>query len=136
MRFKTTYLPKRAQSSQNAASNPSTVLPLRRRKDLDPHILNRESLHLVQQSIAESLSQGAPTRQDNIAKQRFPQVQIRPVDSVDNNLVDTGVLKADDFRIKQNLRGAEPLSANLCMSVKKPVLNRSEQVHRDRVHIP
>ena len=35
-----TYLPKCTQPSQNTASNPSRIFPLRRRKYLDPHILN------------------------------------------------------------------------------------------------
>jgi hypothetical protein len=45
-RTRTTYLPKRAQPRQNTAPNPRRVLPLRRREDLDPHILDGEALHL------------------------------------------------------------------------------------------
>jgi len=35
-----TNLPKRTQPRQDAPSNPSTVLTLRRRPDLDPHVLD------------------------------------------------------------------------------------------------
>ena len=42
-----TDLSERAQSRQNTTSNPGTVLPLRRREDLDPHILHRESLDFM-----------------------------------------------------------------------------------------
>ena len=43
-----TYLSKSAQPSQNTASNPSRIFPLRWRKDLDPHILHSQPLHFMQ----------------------------------------------------------------------------------------
>lgn len=68
---RTAYLPKRAQSRQNTTSNPRRVLPLRRRKDLDPHILDGESLHFVEQTVTETLGHRGAARKHNIAEQRL-----------------------------------------------------------------
>ena len=43
-----TYLAECTQTGQNAASDPSRVLALRRRKDLDPHILHGQLLDFAQ----------------------------------------------------------------------------------------
>ena len=63
---KKTYLSKRAQTRQNTAADPGRVLPLRRRKDLYPHVLDRELLHLGEQTVAEALCERAASRKHNV----------------------------------------------------------------------
>ena len=108
-----TYLSERAQPGKNTSSNPRRVLPLRWRKDLYPHVLDRQLLQLRQQPVAEALGQRAAARQHNVAVERLAQVQVRPVDGVDDNLVHAGVLEADDFRVEEDLGRPEPLGADL-----------------------
>lgn len=67
-RARTTYLPKRAQPRQNTAPNPRGVLPLRRRKDLDPHILDGEALHLKEQAVTEPLGHRGAAREYDVAE--------------------------------------------------------------------
>jgi hypothetical protein len=50
-----TDLSESTQTSKNAASDPSRVLSLRRRKDLDSHILHSQLLQLRQKTITKAL---------------------------------------------------------------------------------
>lgn len=114
-----TYLSKRAQSRQNAPPNPRRVLPLGRRKNLNPHILHRQLLHLVQQSVSEPLRQCAAARQHDVAEERFAQIEIGSVDGVDDDLVDTWVFESDNLGIEEDFRGAETLCANLLLLARR-----------------
>lgn len=114
---RTTYLPKRAQPRQNTASNPRRVLPLRRCKDLDPHILDSETLHLEQKTITEPLGHRGAARENNVAEQRLAQVEIGAVYGVDNDLVHARVLEPDDLWVEKDFWGAETLGSDLCSSV-------------------
>jgi hypothetical protein len=51
-----THLPEGAQSCQDAAANPRAVQPFWGRRNLDSHVLDGESLHLMQQSFPEALA--------------------------------------------------------------------------------
>jgi hypothetical protein len=50
------HLSECAQSRQYATSNPGAILPLWGCKDFNPHVLNCQSLNLVQQPVPEALS--------------------------------------------------------------------------------
>jgi hypothetical protein len=54
-----TNLSECTQPRQDAAANPCRVLPLRRCKDLYPHVLDRQLLQLREQSITEALGESA-----------------------------------------------------------------------------
>ena len=114
---RTTYLPKRAQPRQNTASNPRRVLPLRRREDLGPHILDGEALHLEQKTITEPLGHRSTTREHNVAEQRLAQVEIGAVYGVDDDLVHARVLEPDDLGVEKDFWSAETLGSDLCLSV-------------------
>lgn len=109
-----TDLSKRAQPRQNAAADPGRVLALGWRKDLYPHVLDGDALHLGQQAVAEALGQGAAAGQHNVGVQVLAQVEVCPVDGVDDDLVHAGVLEADDFWVEEDLWRAEALCADLC----------------------
>lgn len=110
---KITYLPKRAQPCQNTPSNPGRVLALGRRKDLYPHILDGDTLHLGQQAVAKALGQGAAAREHNVGVQILAQIQIGPVDGVNHDLVHAGVLESYDLRVEEDLGGAKAFGADL-----------------------
>lgn len=112
---RTTYLPKRAQPRQNTAPNPRRVLPLWRREDLDPHILDGEALHLEEQAVTEPLGHRGAAREHNVAKQRLAQVEIGAVYRVDNDLVHARVLEPDDLGVEEDFGGAEAFSSDLCL---------------------
>jgi hypothetical protein len=108
-----TDLSKRAEPRQNAPANPGRVLALGRRKDLYPHVLDRDTLHLGQQPVTEALGQGAAAREDDVGVQVFSQVKVGPVDRVDDNLVHAGILEADDLGVEEDFGRAEALCADL-----------------------
>lgn len=54
-----THLPKRAQPGQDTAADPRRVLPLRRRKDLYPHVLDSQPLYLRQKTVTKALGKRA-----------------------------------------------------------------------------
>jgi hypothetical protein len=56
-----------AQARQNAAARPRGVYPLRRRQNLDAHVLYRQPLHLVEQSVSEALGQRGTAGEHNVA---------------------------------------------------------------------
>lgn len=112
-----TNLPKSTQPRQNAPANPRRVLPLRRREDLDAHILDGHALHLRQQAVAEPLGECAAAGEHNVGVQVLAQVQIRAVDRVDDDLVHAWVFEADDLGVEENFGGAEAFGADLTVSV-------------------
>jgi len=62
-----THLPEGAQTCQDASTDPSAVLALWRSKDLDAHLLDRQSLYLVQQTVTKSFGKGRASRQNDVA---------------------------------------------------------------------
>jgi hypothetical protein len=110
------YLLERAQAREDAAAGPRGVYALRWCKNLDPHVLHRQSLHLVEQSVAESLCQCGTAREHDVAVESFPQVHVRSVYCFDDDLVHTRVFEADDLGIEENLGRSKSFSADLCVS--------------------
>lgn len=108
-----TYLSKRAQPRQNTATDPSRVLPLRRRKDLYAHVFDGQLLHLGEQTIAKTLRERAAARKHNVRVKIPAQVQVRPVDRVDHDLVHARVLEADNLRVEEDFGRAEALGSYL-----------------------
>ncbi len=80
----TTYLSECTQSCQDTSSNPSTVLPLRRRKYLDSHVLDCQPLHLVQEAVRKAFSQCRTAAEDNVSKQVLSKVHVGSVDIIDH----------------------------------------------------
>lgn len=114
-----TYLSKSAQPSQNTTANPSRVLSLWRRKNLYPHVLDGQPLHLSQQTVAKALGERAAARKHNVGVECLAQVQVCPVDGVHDDLVHAGVLEANDFGIKEDLGGSESLGSDLDLFINQ-----------------
>ena len=108
-----TYLSERAQTSKNTATNPGGVFAFGRGKDLYPHILDGKSLHLRKETIAKALGQCAAARQHNVGIEILPEVEISPVDRVNNYLMYTGVLESDNLWVEQDFGRPEPFRSNL-----------------------
>ena len=118
------HLLESTQACQDAAARPRRVYPLWRRQNLDAHVLHRQPLHFVEQSVTKAFGQRGTSGKHNVAVERFPQVHICPVNGLDHNLVHARVLKTDDFGIEQNFRCPEPLRANLLLSANMNVILR------------
>lgn len=108
-----TCLSKCAETSQNAAADPSRIFALWRGKDLYPHVLDRQPLKLRQETVAEPLGQRAPARQHNVTIQRLAEVEVGTANGVHDDLMYAGILEANDFRVEEDFWCAEPLGANL-----------------------
>ena len=108
-----TDLPERTQPRQNTPPNPGTILALRRRPDLDPHVLDGQSLDLVQKSVAEALGQRRAAGEDDVAEEGLTQIHIGAVDGVDDHVMQAGILQADNLRVEENFRGAKAFRADL-----------------------
>lgn len=108
-----TNLSESTQASKNTTTNPCRILPLWGRKDLYPHVLHGEPLQLRQETVTKALGQCAASGEDNVAVEGLSQVQVGPVDGIDNDLVHAGVLEANDLGVEENLGGSKALRANL-----------------------
>ncbi len=108
-----TNLSEGAQSRENTASDPGGVLPLGRREDLDPHVLDGHLPDLVEEPVAEALGQRSAAGQDDVGIQCRPEVQVCPADGVDNHLVHPGVFQTDNLGVEENLGRSEALLPNL-----------------------
>lgn len=113
MERRATYLLERAQARENAAASPRGVYSLWWCKNFYPHVLHRQSLHLVEQSVAESLCQCGTSREYDVAVESFSEVHVCPVYRLHDNLVHTGVLQADDLRVEEDLWCSEAFCADL-----------------------
>jgi hypothetical protein len=112
-----TYLSERAQACEDASPNPRRVLALRRRKDLDAHILDRQPLELRQQAITEALCECAASGENNVAVQCFAEVQVCAGDGVVDDLMDARVFIAYEFGVEEDFWCAESFCSNLCIIV-------------------
>lgn len=118
------HLFERAEPRKNAAASPRGVYSLRRCQNLDAHVLDRQPLHLVEQPVTKAFCQRGASGEHNVAVERFPQVHVRSVNSLDHNLVHARVLKADDLGIEQDLRSPETFRPNLLLSANDDVILR------------
>jgi hypothetical protein len=101
------------QTRKNAAACPRGVDSFRGCQDLDAHVLDRQPLHLVEQSVAEAFRQRGASGKHNVAVERFAEVHVRPVDGLDYDLMHARVLETDDLGIEQNFRRPETFRTNL-----------------------
>jgi len=108
-----TNLPKRTQPRQDAPPNPRTILALRRRPDLDAHVLDRQPLDLEQQPVAEAPRQRRAAGEHDVGEQGLAQVEVGAADGVDDHVVQPRVLEPDDLRVEEDLGGAETFRADL-----------------------
>jgi len=63
------------------------MLPLRRRQNPNLNVRRRQTLQLSQQAIGKFLGQRGAAGQDYAAVQSGPQVEIRALDGVDDEVV-------------------------------------------------
>jgi hypothetical protein len=63
----------------------------------------------VQEPVSEALGQRRAAREDDIAKQCRSQVHVGAVDSINDDLVDSGILESDDLGLKEDFRSTKSL---------------------------
>merc|ERR1712044_37433 len=100
------------EGSQDGATDPDGVLPLRSSNDLDLNGGGSQGSDLLLHTISNTRVHGGATRHDGVGVQVLPDVNIALHDGVVGGLVDTAGLHAKEGRLEEGLRGTEPLVAN------------------------
>lgn len=81
-----------------------------------------------------TLDERATTAEDDVAEERFAQVEVGAVDRVDDDLVHARVLEADNLRVEQELGRAMPFGAELHVPVSASVRASSSSRGKKRTH--
>merc|ERR1712095_90912 len=100
------------EGSQDGATDPDGVFPLRRSNDLDLNGGGSQGSDLLLHPVSNTRVHGGATRNDSVGVQVLPDVNIALHDGVVGGLMDTAGLHAEEGRLEEGLRGTEPLIAN------------------------
>ena len=100
------------EGSQDGASDPDRVLPLRGSNDLDLNGGGSKSSDLLLHAVSNTRVHGGASRHDSVGIQVLPDVNITLHDGVVGGLMDTTGLHSQEGRLEEGLRGTEPLIAN------------------------
>merc|ERR1712155_230115 len=100
------------EGSQDGASDPDGVLPLRGSDDLDLDGGGSKGGDLLLHTVSNTRVHGGATRHDSVGIQVLPDVNIALHDGVVGGLMDTAGLHAKEGRLEEGLRGTEPLIAD------------------------
>merc|ERR1712095_244438 len=100
------------EGSQDGATDPDGVFPLRRSNDLDLNGGGSKSGDLLLHPVSNTRVHGGATRHDSVGVQVLPDVNIALHDGVVGGLVDSAGLHAKEGRLEEGLRGTEPLIAD------------------------
>ena len=100
------------EGSQDGASDPDRVLPLRGSNDLDLNGGGSKSSDLLLHAVSNTRVHGGASRHDSVGIQILTDVNIALHDGVVGGLVDTAGLHSQEGRLEEGLRGTEPLIAN------------------------
>jgi hypothetical protein len=101
------------QRGQDGASDPRRVEPLLRGRYFNLHVFRRKLLDFGEEPIAEALEQGGAPRQDYVLEENLPEIEVRLLYGVDENLVESFALLADQVRPEENFGGPEPRRPDL-----------------------
>jgi len=97
------------QRSQDGASNPDRVLPLRGSDDLDLHGGRSLSDHLLVHSVGDARVHGGASGHDGVGIQILSDVDIALHDGVVGDLVDTLLLHTQERGLEEGFRAPESL---------------------------
>merc|ERR1712061_507751 len=100
------------QRSQDGATDPDGVFPLRRSNDLDLNGGGSQSSDFLLHPVSNTRVHGGATGHDSVGIEVLPDVNIALHDGVVGGLMDTAGLHAQEGRLEEGLRGTEPLIAN------------------------
>merc|ERR1711893_462644 len=100
------------EGSQDGATDPDGVLPLRRSNDLDLNGGGSQGSDLLLHSVSNTRVRGGATRHDGVGVQVLPDVNIALHDGVVGGLVDTAGFHSEEGWLEEGLGGTEPLVAN------------------------
>ena len=100
------------EGSQDGASDPDGVLPLRGSNDLDLDGGGSQGGDLLLHAVSNTGVHGGATGHDSVGVQVLPDVNIALHDGVVGGLMDTAGLHTEEGRLEEGLRGTESLIAN------------------------
>ena len=101
------YVLEGRQGGHDGATNPDTVLALRRSNDHDPHGGWGQGRDLLLHPVGNAREHGVTSRQDGVDVQILPDVDLALHDGVVNGLVDTCGLHAQERGLEQGLWASE-----------------------------
>merc|ERR1719213_1229087 len=100
------------EGSQDGASDPDGVLPLRGSDDLDLDGGGSQGSDLLLHTVSNTGVHGGASRHDGVGVQVLPDVNIALHDGVVGGLVDTAGFHSKEGRLEEGFRGTEPLVAD------------------------
>merc|ERR1711883_46328 len=100
------------EGSQDGATDPDGVFPLRRSNDLNLDGGGSQSGDLLLHPVSNTRVHGGATGHDSVGIEVLPDVNIALHDGVVGGLMDTTGLHTQEGRLEEGLRGTEPLIAN------------------------
>merc|ERR1711976_423969 len=93
------------EGSQDGATDPDGVFPLRRSNDLDLNGGGSQGSDLLLHSVSNTRVHGGATRHDGVGVQVLPDVNIALHDGVVGGLMDTAGFHTQEGRLEEGLRG-------------------------------
>ena len=100
------------EGSQDGASDPDRVFPLRRSNDLDLNGGGSQGSDLLLHPVGDTRVHGGASGHDGVGVQVLTDVNIALHDGVVGGLMDTAGLHAQEGRLEEGLGGAESLIAD------------------------
>merc|ERR1712095_169470 len=100
------------EGSQDGATDPDGVFPLRRSNDLDLNGGWSQGSDLLLHSVSNTRVHGGASGHDSVGIQVLPDVNIALHDGVVGGLMDTAGFNTQERGLEEGLRGTEPLIAN------------------------
>ena len=106
------YLLECAEGSKNGTTDPDTVLPLRRRNDLNLHAAWCKCCDLFAHTVRNTREHSGSTTEHNVTVQVLPDIHVTLHDRVVSRLVDSSSFHSHERRLEQDLRAPESLSTD------------------------
>ena len=107
LRLANPHLLEGGKRSQNGATNPHRELALWWGNHFDLHGRRSQSSNLLDHPVGNADKHGSASRQNDVAVQIPPDINITLHDGVEGGVVDANSLHADESRVEQNLRAPE-----------------------------
>ena len=107
-----THLLESGEGGEDGASDPDTVLALRRCDHLDAHAAGRQGGDLLAHSVGDAGEHAGPAAEDNVAVELLTDVHVALHDGVVGGLVHARHLHAHQGRVEEDFRAPEALVAD------------------------
>jgi hypothetical protein len=98
-----------AERGEDGATDPDTVLPLRRGDHLDLHAAGGEGGDLLAHTVGDPGEHGRPATEHDVPVQILPDIHVALHDGVVCGLVDAGDFHPDHGGLEEHLGAPEPL---------------------------